>query len=263
MWASPRVVKISVWMDESQRRVQRKKWKWVNRGREICCICLNLRAIRFRTNSGGALSPAFGQFMVADTSHLGQRQSIKAIWKRVSPKQPVKLGDHPSTSWFVAALLFHSTSVCMMWDYSPITSLPGMHIESKIRGKKTLLKQSGSNNNTKTSAAQLCCVLLKSVQLSVPFNWRMLWSLGFYIKERHLGAKFRITNTEARPNIYPFFYTFYLGFLRSLCALPPKFKSPWALHFSTVLFGMINTAKLTQVDRSWAFCALWQQDPCT
>lgn len=143
MWASPRVVKISVWTDESQRRVQRKKWKWVNRGREICCICLNLRAIRFRTNSGGVLSPAFGQFMIADTSHLGQRRSVKAIWKRVSPKQPVKLGDHPSTSWFVAALLFHSTLVLMMRDYSPITSLPGMHIESKIRGrKKTLLKQS-------------------------------------------------------------------------------------------------------------------------
>lgn len=111
-----------------------KKWKWVDRGREIWCICLKLRPIRFCTNSGGALFLAFGQFMIAYTSHLGQKQNIKAIWKSISLKQPVKLGDHPSNSWFVAALVFHSTSVYIMWDYSPITLLPGMHIKSKIKG---------------------------------------------------------------------------------------------------------------------------------
>lgn len=38
------------------------------------------------------------------------------------------------------------------------------------------------------------------------------------------------------------------GFSEDLGAFPPKFKSQWSLYFSKVIFGIINTAKLTQVD---------------
>lgn len=53
---------------------------------EICCICLNLRAIRFCTISGGALSPPFGQFVIADTSRLGQKAEYKGNLKESQPE---------------------------------------------------------------------------------------------------------------------------------------------------------------------------------
>ena len=134
MWASPRVVKISVWVDESLWRVHRRN---ENKSieEEIWCICLTLRAIRFRAGSGGALSLAFGQFMIIYRSHWGQKQNIKPIWKSISA-----WNSHSNSvvicqiRWSVAALVFCSTSVCIMWDYSPLTWLSGMYIELKIKG---------------------------------------------------------------------------------------------------------------------------------
>lgn len=102
-----------------------KKWIWADRGRGIWHICLKLRPIRFRTNSRGALSLAFGQFMIAYTPHLGQKQNQKTIWKSIRLQQPVKLGGHPSNLWFVAALVFCSTSASILSGYSPYNLVIG------------------------------------------------------------------------------------------------------------------------------------------
>lgn len=125
MWVSPQVVKISVSIDESLWRVPRRKWMWADRGRGIWHICLKLIPIRFCRNSRGALSLAFGQFMIAYTPHLGQKQNQKTIWKSIMLQQPVKLGGHPSNSWLVAALVFRSTSACILPGYSPYNLVTG------------------------------------------------------------------------------------------------------------------------------------------
>lgn len=137
-----------------------------------------------------------------------------------------------------------------LFSYNLITG-DAYWIKDKRQNAQALLKQSVApviapkcqEANCVVYCLNPCCFLCRWTG-----GWFDLWAS--IQKNKSLDLKSGSLMLRPEPTYPPSTsgaFNFYLGFLRGRSAFSPKFKSRWYLYISKVIFGIINTAKLTQV----------------